>query len=61
MRTVPLQRAVPVVILSSSSAPNDIARAERLGVSRYIRKPSTLDEYLEIGRTVKEFWAAPEP
>jgi CheY-like chemotaxis protein len=58
LRSVPLQRAVPVVILSSSSAPHDIARAERLGVSRYIRKPSTLDEYLAIGQTIKQFWAA---
>jgi CheY-like chemotaxis protein len=56
LRSIPMQPAVPVVILSSSSAPNDLARAERLGVSKYIRKPSTLDEYLAIGQTVKQFW-----
>jgi two-component system, chemotaxis family, response regulator Rcp1 len=58
LRSVPLQQPVPVMILSSSSAPHDMARAERLGVSKYIRKPSTLDEYLAIGQVVKQFWPA---
>ncbi len=56
LRAVPLERPVPVVILSSSSAPHDMARAERLGVSTYIRKPSTLDEFLAIGEKLKQFW-----
>ena len=59
LRSVPMERPVPVVILSSSSAPHDMARAERLGVSKYIRKPSTLDEFLAIGQIIKQFWPAP--
>jgi chemotaxis family two-component system response regulator Rcp1 len=58
LRSVTLKHPVPVMILSSSSAPHDMARAERLGVSKYIRKPSTLDEFLAIGQTVKQFWPA---
>ncbi len=57
LRSIPLKHPVPVFILSSSSAPQDLARAERLGVSKYIRKPSTLDEFLAIGQAVKQFWA----
>jgi chemotaxis family two-component system response regulator Rcp1 len=57
LRSVTLKHPVPVMILSSSSAPHDIVRAERLGVSKYIRKPSTLDEFLAIGQTVKQFWS----
>lgn len=56
LRSVPMQRMVPVMILSSSNAPHDIARAERLGVARYIRKPSTLDEFMAIGQKVKQLW-----
>jgi len=56
LRAVPWERPVPVVILSSSSAPHDMARAERLGVLKYIRKPSTLDEFLAIGQNVKQLW-----
>jgi chemotaxis family two-component system response regulator Rcp1 len=58
LRLVPLKHPVPVMILSSSNSPHDIARAERLGVSKYIRKPSTLDEFLAIGQTVKQIWPA---
>ena len=57
LRSVPLKNPIPVFILSSSNAPQDLARAQLLGVSKYIRKPSTLDEFLAIGQTVKQFWA----
>jgi chemotaxis family two-component system response regulator Rcp1 len=53
---VQMKRPVPVVILSSSNAPQDLARAERLGVLKYIGKPSTLDEFLAIGQKLKQLW-----
>jgi CheY-like chemotaxis protein len=56
LRSVAMEHPVPVVILSSSSAPSDMARAEQLGVSKYIRKPSTLDEFLAIGQSIKQLW-----
>jgi len=56
LRAVQMEHPVPVVILSSSSAPQDLARAERLGVLNYIRKPSTLDEFLAIGLRLKQLW-----
>lgn len=43
----------PVVVLSSSAAPRDREKAERLGASRYISKPSTLKEFLAIGDGLK--------
>ena len=46
-------REVPVAILSSSASPDDIKRAESLGVWKYIRKPSNLEEFLAIGQTIK--------
>jgi CheY-like chemotaxis protein len=57
LRAVQMEHPVPVVILSSSSAPQDLARAERLGVLKYIRKPSTLDEFLAIGLKLKQLWS----
>ena len=44
---------VPVVMLSSSAAPRDKADAERLGASRYIRKPLDFDEFMAIGQALK--------
>jgi len=56
LRSVTGKHSVPVVILSSSSAPQDVARAESLGVLKYIRKPSTLDEFMAIGQKIRQFW-----
>lgn len=46
--------AVPVAIVSSSSAPQELARMQGLGIDRFIPKPPDLDEYLRIGATLKE-------
>jgi CheY-like chemotaxis protein len=45
--------AVPVIVLTSSDSPRDRGQAERLGASAYIRKPSSLDEFLAIGGEVR--------
>ena len=44
---------VPVVILTSSDSPRDRLAASELGADCYIRKPSNLDEFLEIGKTLQ--------
>jgi two-component system, chemotaxis family, response regulator Rcp1 len=46
-------RNIPVVILSSSDAEQDRADAARFGASRYIRKPTHLDEFLNLGAVFK--------
>ncbi len=45
---------VPVIIITSSDAPNDRAQAARLGANRYFLKSHNLDEYLKLGSVVKE-------
>lgn len=47
-------RHVPAVILSSSDAQKDKTDAARLGASRYIRKPSRLEDFLRLGEIFKE-------
>jgi CheY-like chemotaxis protein len=39
----------PVLVLSSSDAPEDRADTARLGATRYIRKPSRLHEFMGLG------------
>jgi len=46
-------RHIPVVILSSSDAERDKADAARFGASRYICKPSKLDDFLSLGLIFK--------
>lgn len=52
-------RHIPVVILSSSDAERDKADAARLGASRYIRKPSKLDDFLNLGGIFKAALSEP--
>ena len=53
MRASPQFSAVPVAILSSSSSPRERARLEQFHIGRFITKPPDLDEFLEIGSTLK--------
>lgn len=57
LRTNPAFAQVPIAVLSSSSSPRDIAKAERLGVERFIAKPPDLEEYLTIGGVLKQLLA----
>ena len=45
--------AAPVIIITSSDAPKDRQRAERLGASAYFRKPSDLAEFMELGAIIR--------
>jgi CheY-like chemotaxis protein len=44
---------MPVMVLSSSSAPRDLERLNEFRVDRYITKPADLDEFMKIGHAVK--------
>lgn len=59
IRTSVKCRHATVAILSSSDNQKDKDDAESLGASRYIRKPSRLSEFLELGRVFKEMLSAP--
>jgi|ERR1700733_3719899 len=45
---------IPVVVLTSSDSPSDRLKATALGATRYLRKPSNLDEFLGLGAIFKE-------
>jgi len=47
---------IPVIIVTSSEAATDREAMARLGVDRYFRKPTNLEEFMSIGRVVKEVW-----
>jgi two-component system, chemotaxis family, response regulator Rcp1 len=51
IRATPELERVPVAILTSSDSPKDRLAASQLGATCYIRKPSNLDEFMNIGKT----------
>jgi CheY-like chemotaxis protein len=49
---------MPVVIVSSSASPQDLAMTQRLGVERYITKPPDLEAFLQTGQIFREILMA---
>ena len=49
-------RRIPVVILTSSGAEEDIVKAYNLHASCYITKPLLLDQFLKIVQSLEDFW-----
>jgi CheY-like chemotaxis protein len=47
---------IPVIVLTTSSAPDDVARSYQLHVNCYVRKPIAFDQFLEVMRSIEEFW-----
>jgi len=47
---------VPVIVLTSSQAEEDVIRSYELQANAYLTKPVDPAEFIEIVRTFKEFW-----
>jgi chemotaxis family two-component system response regulator Rcp1 len=56
LRGSPGLNRTPVVIFSSSNAPEDLQRAASIDSLIYIRKPSNLEDFLAIGKRIGDFW-----
>ncbi len=49
-------RQIPVLIMTSSCADDDISQAYALNANCYITKPSDLDDYMNVVRAIEDFW-----
>ena len=49
-------RRIPVVVLTTSQAEEDILRSYDLHANCYVKKPGELDLFLEIVRRIEQFW-----
>jgi len=56
IRSDPRTRFVPVVILTSSHAEEDILKAYNLNVNCYITKPVDLERFIKAVRSIEDFW-----
>jgi chemotaxis family two-component system response regulator Rcp1 len=51
-------RQIPVLVLSTSTRAEDIAKAYDLHANCYIPKPVDLERLVEVGRQIEAFWLA---
>lgn len=56
MKADPTLRRIPVVVLTSSKAEEDILQSYDLGVSSYITKPVTFDALVDVMKTLGKYW-----
>jgi CheY-like chemotaxis protein len=49
-------RDIPVIILTTSSAPPDVQFAYECGANAYIRKPLGLEELVGAAASIRDFW-----
>lgn len=49
-------RRIPVIVLTSSEADKDIIKSYNLHANSFITKPVDLDKFLEVIKTLEDFW-----
>ncbi|MCC3418700.1 MAG: response regulator [Microcoleus sp. PH2017_29_MFU_D_A] len=58
IKTDPNLKLIPVVILTTSAAPEDIAKSYSLHANCYITKPVDFVQFTKVVRLIEEFWLA---
>jgi len=49
-------KTIPIVVLTTSRADQDILRAYQLNANCYINKPVDFNQFLEVVRSIESFW-----
>jgi CheY-like chemotaxis protein len=49
-------KTIPIVVLTTSRAEQDILRAYQLNANCYINKPVDFNQFLEVVRCIESFW-----
>jgi two-component system response regulator len=56
IKAEPALAEIPVVILTTSGAEEDVARAYRLHANCYITKPVNFKQFLTVVQAIEDFW-----
>ena len=56
IKSDPLLRKIPVIVMSTSRSDEDIERSYRDGVNSFITKPSSFSGFLDVVRTLSRYW-----
>lgn len=56
MKSTPGLKQIPVLVMTSSRADEDVSQAYALNANCYITKPGDLNEYIHVVRAIESFW-----
>lgn len=56
IKSDPELRRIPIVVLTTSKAEEDICRSYDLGVNSFITKPVTFESLVEVMKTIGRYW-----
>ena len=51
-------KLIPVVVLTTSEAEQDIVRSYKLHANCYVTKPLDLDQFVTVVKSIEDFWLA---
>ncbi len=56
LRADPSTRALPVIVLTTSTQDREVAESYSLGANSYVSKPVTPDEFLQAAKALGVYW-----
>jgi CheY-like chemotaxis protein len=56
IKTDPVLRRIPTIVLTTSKAEEDIVRTYDLGVNSFIVKPVTFESLVDVMKTLSKYW-----
>ena len=56
IKAEPALRTIPVVVLTTSRAEQDVLRSYELQANCYITKPVDLEQFIAVVKSIEDFW-----
>jgi len=56
IKTTPSLQSIPVVVMTKSNSDEEIEETYGFGVGSYVQKPETMDDMVDVTRTLSRFW-----
>jgi len=57
LKSHPVLRIIPVVMLTTSSVSEDVQTAYQYGANSYIVKPVDFDKFMDVAKQIELYWA----
>lgn len=56
IKSDPSLKTIPVVVITSSEAEQDVIRSYNLNANCYVTKPVNLDQFIKVVQSINDFW-----